>query len=113
MKDATLREILERLNKVYTGNIGYEYVHIEDKEGRMCLRDKIENRNMADDFGLSMETKKRILDKLNDATVFENFLHTKYIGQKRFSLEGGEKMSTAIAEMGHLVGEDTVEAVSI
>lgn len=113
MKDATLRQILERLHKVYTGNIGYEYVHIEDKERRMWLRDKIENRDMADDFGLSMETKKRILDKLNDATVFENFLHTKYIGQKRFSLEGGENMIPALSEMVHFAAEDTVEEVVI
>src|SRR5690625_5376572 len=86
---------------------------MKDKDRRMWLRDKIENRNIVHEFGLSMETKKRILDKLNDATVFENFLHTKYIGQKRFSLEGGENMIPALSEMVHFVAEDTVEEVVI
>src|SRR5699024_3524324 len=58
--------------------------------------EKIERRNLTADFGLNMEQKKRILKKLNDATVFENFLHTKYIGQKRFSLEGGESTIPAL-----------------
>lgn len=113
MKNATLREILEKLHKVYTGNIGYEYVHIEDKEKRMWLRDKIENRDLVGGYGLSIETKKRILDKLNDATVFEKFLHTKYIGQKRFSLEGGESMIPALDAMINLGAEDNVDEVVI
>lgn len=113
MKNATLREILARLNKLYAGNIGYEYVHIEDNDKRMWLRDKIENRNLADDFGLSLETKKRILEKLNDATIFEKFLHTKYIGQKRFSLEGGESMIPALDAIINFGAQDIVEEVVI
>lgn len=100
MPSATLKEIIDRLNKIYCGNIGFEYSHIENREQRMWLRDKIEDRNLKADFGLSLDKKKRILDKLNGAVVFERFLHTKYIGQKRFSLEGGE---TAIAALDSVI----------
>ncbi len=113
MKNASLREILKRLNTLYASNIGYEYVHIEDNEKRMWLRDKIENRNLADDYGLSIEMKKRILDKLNDATIFEKFLHTKYVGQKRFSLEGGESTIPALDAIINYGAQDIVEEVVI
>ncbi|NBC02601.1 MAG: 2-oxoglutarate dehydrogenase E1 component [Bacteroidetes bacterium] len=96
MKNASLKAIIEHLDHIYCENIGFEYAHINDRTQRMWLRDQIENRSKADDFSLSLETKKRILDKLNGAVVFEKFLHIKYIGQKRFSLEGGE---TAIAAL--------------
>lgn len=113
MKNATLREVLKRLHILYTANIGFEYVHIEDNEKRMWLRDKIENRNLADDYGLSIEMKKRILDKLNDSTVFEKFLHTKYVGQKRFSLEGGENTIPALDAIINYGAQDIVEEVVI
>ncbi|HJW30028.1 MAG TPA: hypothetical protein VJ508_12390, partial [Saprospiraceae bacterium] len=99
MANATLDEILQRLKAMYCGTIGFEYAHIENMEKRMWLRDKIEKRpalGTRDDFGLDIETKKRILDKLNGAVVFERFLHTKYVGQKRFSLEGGETTIPAL-----------------
>ncbi len=112
MKNASLREILKRLNTIYASNIGYEYVHIEDKDKRMWLRDKIENRDLSDDYGLSIDIKKRILDKLNDATVFEKFLHTKYVGQKRFSLEGGENTIPALDAIINYGAQDIVEEVA-
>ena len=90
MPNATLREILDRLKKIYCGNIGFENAHIHDKERRLWLRQKVEGRNLAPDYGFPLEKKKRILQKLNGAVVFEQFLHTKFVGQKRFSLEGGE-----------------------
>ena len=95
MKDATLRQIIERLKEIYCGNIGFEYSHIENREKRMWLRDKIENRNR-ESYGLDIGAKKRILEKLSDAVGFEKFLHTKYVGQKRFSLEGGEATIAAL-----------------
>jgi len=113
MKNATLNEILKRLRTIYTGSIGFEYAHIEKREKRMWLRDKIENRPLTGDYGLSIEKKKRILEKLNGAVGFEDFLHTKYIGQKRFSLEGGE---TAIAALDAIINKgaaDKVEEVII
>lgn len=99
LPNASLKDIMDRLNQVYTGNIGFQYNHIEDREKRKWLREKIEGRNLSDDFGLSLDDKKRILKKLNEATVFENFLHTKFIGQKRFSLEGGESAIPALDNM--------------
>jgi len=94
--DATLQEILDRLNSIYCGHIGFEYAHIEHKEKRMWLRDKIENRELSESYGLSLDKKRRILEKLNGAVGFENFLNKKYVGQKRFSLEGGESTIVAL-----------------
>ncbi len=96
LPNAPLRDILARLKKIYCGNIGFEATHIYDKERLHWLRQKIENRNLADDYGFSLEKKKRILEKVNGATVFEQFLHTKFVGQKRFSLEGGESTIAAL-----------------
>ncbi len=99
MPNATLGEVLDRLKLIYCGNIGFEYAHIENFEKRLWLKSKIEHRpgiGVSDDYGLDLETKKRILEKLNGATVFERFLHTKYVGQKRFSLEGGETTIAAL-----------------
>ncbi|MBK8921406.1 MAG: 2-oxoglutarate dehydrogenase E1 component [Saprospirales bacterium] len=96
MPHATLREIVERLNVVYCGNIGFETTHIYDKDRLYWLRNQVEGRNLQDDYGFSLEKKKRILQKLNGAVVFEQFLHTKFVGQKRFSLEGGEATIPAL-----------------
>ncbi len=102
LERATLREIIGRLRTIYCGNLGIEYAHIENREKRLWLREKIEGRPLSDDYGLSLEAKKRILTKLNKAVVFERFLHTKYVGQKRFSLEGGE---TTIAALDAIITE--------
>lgn len=86
--DAKLSKILESLRKIYEGTMGFEYLYIRDPEMLDWFRQKIEKEALA--FNPPDEEKKRILYKLNEAVVFENFLHTKYLGQKRFSLEGGE-----------------------
>ena len=99
MPESTLAEILQRLRLIYCGNIGFEYNHIENREKRVWLKERIEHRfglGDSDDYGLDLDTKKRILEKLNGAVVFERFLHTKYVGQKRFSLEGGETTIPAL-----------------
>ncbi|MBF0313935.1 MAG: 2-oxoglutarate dehydrogenase E1 component [Oligoflexia bacterium] len=88
----TLRAIIERLKKIYCQNIGLECMHMHRVEMRRWLRDKFENR----EINYSVEKKKRILLKLNEASIFENFLHTKFVGQKRFSLEGGENAIPAL-----------------
>ena len=113
MKNATLQQILDRLNTLYCGNIGFEYAHIENREKRMWLREKIEQRNINPDFGLSIAKKKRILEKLNGAVIFEKFLHTKYVGQKRFSLEGGETTIAALDAIINKAASDKVEEVVI
>jgi 2-oxoglutarate dehydrogenase E1 component len=86
---ATLRDIVARLKAVYSGNIGFEYDHIEDRDRRYWLRDRIE-RLSGGDYGFPLDKKRRILEKLNEAVCFESFLAKKFIGQKRFGLEGGE-----------------------
>lgn len=113
LKNATLRQIIARLETIYCGNIGFEFHHILDRSKRYWLRDRIEEHTPENQFRLTLDEKKRILQKLNGATVFERFLHTKFIGQKRFSLEGGE---TTIAALDTLITEaarDKVEEVVI
>ncbi len=92
---ATLRSILEHLRKAYCGHIGFEYHHIDNRAKRRWIRDRVE-RGLLSGYGLDEATKLRTLSKLNDAVGFERFLHTKYIGQKRFSLEGGESTIPAL-----------------
>lgn len=96
LPNAPLRDIVGRLKSIYCGNLGFEVAHIYDFERRNWLLNKIENRPLTDDFGFTIEKKRRILEKLNGAVVFEQFLHTKFVGQKRFSLEGGEATIPAL-----------------
>ena len=87
---ATLREILDMLRETYCGKIGVEYMHIADPERKEWLQHRMEpTRNYP---ALDAASKKRVLEKLNEAESFERFLHTKYVGHKRFSLEGGETL---------------------
>lgn len=97
--NATLRDIIARLKLLYCGNIGFESTHVFDKAKREWLRKKIENRNLAPDYGFSLDKKKRILEKINGAVGFEQFLATKFVGQKRFGLEGGEASIAALDAM--------------
>jgi len=113
LKNASLREILDRLQVIYAKNIGFEYAHIENREKRLWLQDKIENRNLDSDYGFDINTRKRILSKLNGAVVFEKFLHTKYIGQKRFSLEGGETTIPALDAIINTAADNNVEEMVI
>jgi 2-oxoglutarate dehydrogenase E1 component len=85
---AKLSKILDSLKSIYQGSVGFEYLYIRDPEMLDWFKTKVEKEALA--FNPTHEEKKRILSKLNQAVVFENFLHTKYLGQKRFSLEGGE-----------------------
>lgn len=94
MAGATLSEVVDKLRTIYTGKIGFEVGYIRDKEQRHWFLEKIENGWL--NFKPTIETKRRIFTKLNEAVVFENFLHTKYVGQKRFSLEGGESTIPAL-----------------
>ncbi|MBL7807110.1 MAG: 2-oxoglutarate dehydrogenase E1 component [Saprospiraceae bacterium] len=99
MPNATLREIIDRLKFIYCGNIGFESTHVFDKEKREWLRKRIEQRANAQDYGFSLDKKKRILEKINGAVGFEQFLATKFVGQKRFGLEGGESTIAALDAM--------------
>ena len=83
---AKLREILGTLRDAYCRTIGVEYMHIQDPGQRKWIQDRLEKKQVKVD----RDEQLRILRKLNEAEAFENFLQTKYVGQKRFSLEGGE-----------------------
>ena len=109
LKGATLQEIIHKLFRIYCGDIGYEYAHIENREKRLWLREKIENSKKSEDFALTEAEKERILHKLNGAVIFEKFLHTKYVGQKRFSLEGGETTIAGIDAIINAGADDKVE----
>lgn len=90
----TLRNIIEHLEKIYCDSIGIEYMYIRDPEKREWIQNWL-NSNW-NHPQLSVEEKERILLKLNEAVAFENFLHTKFVGQKRFSLEGNETLIPAL-----------------
>ncbi|GAB3793255.1 2-oxoglutarate dehydrogenase E1 component [Spirosoma humi] len=108
---ATLRVIMESLRKIYAGEIGFEYMYIRELDVKNWLRNKIEKEALV--FMPTPDEKKRILEKLNEATVFENFLATKYLGQKRFSLEGGEVTIPALDMIISQAADMGVEEVMI
>lgn len=89
-----LDAIIDHMKKIYCGKIGFQFMHSNNTDIRRWMREKIESTAL--NIEHDIEKKKRILQKLNEANVFENFLQTKYIGQKRFSLEGGESTIPAL-----------------
>lgn len=106
---ASLREIIKRLRDTYCGNIGAEYMHLLDLEERKWLRERMESSsNQAD---LTKEDKGEILHKLNQAMAFEEFLHKKYVGHKRFSLEGADTLIPMIHFLLEQAGDDDIEKV--
>ncbi|MGJ5641730.1 2-oxoglutarate dehydrogenase E1 component [Formosa sp. S-31] len=90
----TLREIIVHLEKIYCSSIGIEYMYVRNPERKLWIQNKLNVNDNQPSF--SVDQKKHILKKLNDAVTFESFLHTKYVGQKRFSLEGGESLIPAL-----------------
>lgn len=92
--DATLRNIIAHLELTYCGSVGAEYKYIRSPEVVEWLENKMESTRNSRTF--SIEEKKRILKKLNEAVAFESFIHTKFVGQKRFSLEGCEALIPAL-----------------
>ncbi len=92
----TLRAIQQHLQKCYASHVGIEFKYISNQEKINFLTTEMEERFTST---IPFEKKKRILEKLNQGVIFEKFLHTKYIGQKRFSLEGGETTIAALDAM--------------
>ena len=90
----SLREILKHLNSIYCDSIGIEYMYIRQPEEIKWIQNKLNINDNQPSF--TADQKKHILKKLNEAVSFETFLHTKYVGQKRFSLEGGESLIPAL-----------------
>ncbi|MEQ8478464.1 2-oxoglutarate dehydrogenase E1 component [Fulvivirga sp.] len=108
---ASLKKIIETLDSIYLKHIGYEYMHIRDGEILDWFKRKCEKEGV--DINPDNSTKKRILLKLNEAVTFENFLHTKFLGQKRFSLEGGENTIPALDGIINKAAEFDVKEVVI
>jgi 2-oxoglutarate dehydrogenase E1 component len=106
----TLREIQKHLQKCYAAHVGIEFKYISNQEKIDFLVHEMENEFLKP---LSIEKKKRILEKLNQGVIFEKFLHTKYIGQKRFSLEGGETTIAALDAMIGVAADEGVKEVVI
>jgi len=90
----TLREIRKHLEDIYCDSIGIEYMYIRKPQEIQWIQNKLNQNDNHGEF--SVVEKKHILRKLNEAVSFENFLHTKYVGQKRFSLEGNESLIPAL-----------------
>ena len=106
----TLRNIYAHVEKCYAGHIGAEFKYISDQQRVDFLTKAIEK-----DFHqpLPIQKRRRILEKLNQGVMFEKFLHTKYIGQKRFSLEGGETTIAALDEIINAASKHDVQEVVI
>jgi 2-oxoglutarate dehydrogenase E1 component len=100
---AKLKDIVQHLKNTYCESIGAEYMHIGDPSKIEWLRNLMETTK--NQPNLSIDEKKQCLNKLNQATAFENFLHTKFIGQKRFSLEGLECLIPALDSVIHYGAE--------
>ncbi|PHI21669.1 2-oxoglutarate dehydrogenase E1 component [Lewinellaceae bacterium SD302] len=90
MAPSSLRAIVDNLQRIYCSSIGFEYHYMADRTKRRWLRSRIEGSHPEKAYGLGLDKKRRILEKLNGAVGFEDFLKKKYIAQKRFGLEGGE-----------------------
>ncbi|WP_308132170.1 2-oxoglutarate dehydrogenase E1 component [uncultured Flavobacterium sp.] len=103
----SLLEIIGHLDKIYCQHIGVEYMYIRKPEVIQWIQDRIGYNDNHPRF--SDDQKKNILNKLNEAVSFENFLHTKYVGQKRFSLEGGETLIPALDALIEAAAEKGVE----
>ncbi len=106
----TLKEIISFLQQTYTGSVGIEYTYINEKEKIQWLHNEFEKKFIQP---ISFEKRKRILSKLNQSVLFEKFLNTKFVGQKRFSLEGGENTIPALDEIIQTAAQYNVEEVVI
>ncbi|MAJ66630.1 MAG: 2-oxoglutarate dehydrogenase E1 component [Candidatus Pelagibacter sp.] len=110
-KHSNIREILNFLKKTYCGPIGYEYMHISNPTERKWFRDRVEKSN--DTLKFTKNGKEAILNKLIQAEGFEKFLHTKYVGTKRFGLDGGESLIPALEQIIKISGQSKVKEVKI
>ena len=110
-ENMTLREILQALRETYCGTLGAEFMHITDQTQKRWWQQKLETIRSKPSF--SVEKKKQILERLTAAEGLERFLHTKYVGQKRFSLEGGESFIAAMDEVVQRAGEQGVQEIVI
>ncbi len=107
----SLRELLNALRETYCGTLGAEYMYITDQTRKRWWQQKLESVRATP--ALSREQKLHVLDRLTAAEGLERFLHTKYVGQKRFSLEGGESFIAAMDELIQQAGARGVQEIVI
>jgi 2-oxoglutarate dehydrogenase E1 component len=110
-ENMTLREIVRALRETYCGSIGAEYMHITDPAEKRWWQQRLESIRSKPNF--SVDEKKHILDRLTAAEGLERYLHTKYVGQKRFSLEGGESFIASMDELVQRAGAKGVQEIVI
>ena len=108
---SNIKEILSFLRKTYCGPIGYEYMHIANPTERKWFRDRVEKDENALKF--TKNGKNAILNKLIQAEGFEKFLHTKYVGTKRFGLDGAESLIPALEQIIKIGGQSKIKEVKI
>jgi 2-oxoglutarate dehydrogenase E1 component len=106
----TLRNLIDHLKRCYAANVGIEFKYIADQARVDFLTKEMEQEFLQP---ITLDKKKRILEKLNQGVIFEKFLHTKYVGQKRFSLEGGETTIAALDAIINTSGSLGVKEVVI
>jgi 2-oxoglutarate dehydrogenase E1 component len=109
---ATLREILDILQRAYCGKVGTEYRHIQSKEEKLWLREQI-RREFVHPSPIDAQIKKQILWKLISAEQFERFLNTKFLGQKRFSIEGCETIIALLDQLIERAGGLGIEQITM
>jgi 2-oxoglutarate dehydrogenase E1 component len=107
---ATLQDILKKLNQAYAGPIGAEFSYLRQPDRIQWMTDAVEQQLTQ---AVPLAQKRRILEKLNQGVILEKFLHTKYVGQKRFSLEGGENTIVALDAMINTAASLHVQEVVI
>lgn len=108
LTNGTLKEIVAQLESIYCESIGVEYMYIRDPKKVKWIQSWINRNSNKPNFTVAQ--KKHILHKLNQAVSFENYLHTKFVGQKRFSLEGGETLIPALDTLiEHAINQHQVE----
>ena len=107
----TLRQIVQALRETYCGSVGAEYMHITDPTEKRWWQERLEAIRSKPSF--SAEKKIHILDRLTASEGLERYLHTKYVGQKRFSLEGGESFIASMDELVQRGGETGVQEIII
>ncbi len=110
-ENMSLRQILQALRETYCGTLGVEFMHSTDQTHKRWWQQKLES--IRSKPNLSAEQKKHVLDRLTASEGLERFLHTKYVGQKRFSLEGGESFIAAMDELVQRAGEKGVKEIVI
>ena len=109
--NAPLRDIVKALRDTYCGSIGAEFMHISDPAQKRWIQERLESTRARPNF--SPDKRKRILERLTAAEGLERYLHTKYVGQKRFSLEGGESFIAAMDELIQRAGQAGIQEIVI